>query len=312
MADGAYAWWYLDALSPDGRQALVLIGFVGSVFSPYYAAARRRGVAPALSHCAINVCLYRDGRPLWAMTERGAAQVQRAPERLQVGGSHWHWDGQALEVLVDEWAVPWPRRLRGRVRVTPAWRQDRTWALDAAGHHHWWPVAPVAEVAVAFDAPAWRWTGRGYLDSNRGSEPLGAAFDAWHWARGHLPDGRCAVVYDTQPLTGPPRAMALHLGPDGAQAWGEGLAAVPLPRGRWGVAQQVRQDAGAPPPRRLLGLEDGPFYTRSVLGLQWQGQPVQAVQESLSLARFDRRWVQALLPFRMPRRAGAAGLRRGA
>jgi carotenoid 1,2-hydratase len=30
---------------------------------------------------------------------------------------------------------------------------------------------------------------------------------------------------------------------------------------------------------------------------------VRAMHESLSLARFDSRWVQTLLPFRMPRSA---------
>ena len=38
-----YLWWYLDALSDDGRHGFTIIAFVGSVFSPYYAAARRRG-----------------------------------------------------------------------------------------------------------------------------------------------------------------------------------------------------------------------------------------------------------------------------
>ncbi|MEO0034874.1 MAG: hydroxyneurosporene dehydrogenase CrtC, partial [Pseudomonadota bacterium] len=36
-----YAWWYIDAISDDGRHALTLIFFLGSVFSPYYAWARR-------------------------------------------------------------------------------------------------------------------------------------------------------------------------------------------------------------------------------------------------------------------------------
>ena len=31
---GGYAWWYVDALSDDGRHGLTVIAFVGSVFSP--------------------------------------------------------------------------------------------------------------------------------------------------------------------------------------------------------------------------------------------------------------------------------------
>jgi len=45
---GGYAWWYVDALSADGRFGLSIIAFVGSVFSPYYALARRRGAAASV------------------------------------------------------------------------------------------------------------------------------------------------------------------------------------------------------------------------------------------------------------------------
>lgn len=280
----------------------MLIGFVGSVFSPYYARARARGAADPLAHCAINVALYRDGRPLWAMTERGAAQLQRGPDQLQVGPSALHWDGQVLEAHIHEWAVPWPRRLRGRVRLRPRPCPTAPIDLDAAGRHQWWPLAPLADVEVDFDEPDWHWRGQGYLDSNRGSEPLEQAFSQWHWARAHLDERRCMVVYDTLERDGQTRALALELREGHSVQHLPLMARADLPRGTWGVAQQVRQDAGSTP-QRLRRLEDGPFYTRSLLGLRWHGLPVCAVQESLDLRRFARPWVQAMLPFRMPRRA---------
>jgi carotenoid 1,2-hydratase len=33
---GGYSWWYVDAISDDGRYGLTVIAFIGSVFSPYY------------------------------------------------------------------------------------------------------------------------------------------------------------------------------------------------------------------------------------------------------------------------------------
>ena len=45
VATNGYAWWYVDALSDDGQHGLTIIAFIGSVFSPYYARARRLGAA---------------------------------------------------------------------------------------------------------------------------------------------------------------------------------------------------------------------------------------------------------------------------
>jgi carotenoid 1,2-hydratase len=52
----------------------------------------------------------------------------------------------------------------------------------------------------------------------------------------------------------------------------------------------------------MTTIEDTPFYARSTLKTVWHGQPVQAMHESLRLDRFVTPIVQAMLPFRMPRR----------
>ena len=52
-------------------------------------------------------------------------------------------------------------------------------------------------------------------------------------------------------------------------------------------------------------LEDTPFYSRSVIETGLFGEQVTAVHESLSLDRFQAPWVQAMLPFRIPRRWGS-------
>ena len=74
--------------SPTTAQhGLTLIAFIGSVFSPYYARARRRGAADPLQHCAVNVALYGPRGKRWAMTERGRAAVARTPSSLAIGRS---------------------------------------------------------------------------------------------------------------------------------------------------------------------------------------------------------------------------------
>jgi carotenoid 1,2-hydratase len=53
----------------------------------------------------------------------------------------------------------------------------------------------------------------------------------------------------------------------------------------------------------LRTLEDTPFYNRNVVATQIGGERLTAMHESFDARRFAAPWVQALLPFRMPRRA---------
>jgi carotenoid 1,2-hydratase len=233
---GGYAWWYLDAISDDGTQALTLITFIGSVFSPYYALARRlKGDAGAdpFQHCAVNVALYGTKHNHWAMTERTSAVLKRTPTTFALGPSHLAWQrdpasatghqlvagadrqlvaganhqllagtNHQLVINIDEQTLPWPTaprpiRMRGQITVTmPPLEVGEAHALDAAGLHRWKPLAPCARVHVNMQQPAQQWQGHAYLDTNVGARPLERDFVRWDWSRARLADGRCVVLYD--------------------------------------------------------------------------------------------------------------------
>jgi carotenoid 1,2-hydratase len=72
-----------------------------------------------------------------------------------------------------------------------------------------------------------------------------------------------------------------------------------LPSTKWRMARSTRAETAT---TIRQTLEDTPFYARSVLSTQLLGTPVTAMHESLSLRRFSSSIVQAMLPFRMPRR----------
>jgi len=298
-ADG-YRWWYVDAMSADGRQALTLIAFVGSVFSPWYALARRRGPADPHGHCTLNAVLYRPHSKRWAFTERSAARVSRSAEELRIGPSRAVQAGDGIVFEIDEVTVPVPTRLRGTVRVRPEIRGPGAYALDAAGRHHWQPLAPRARVEVNLSSPAVRWTGSGYLDSNWGNDALERDFIGWNWSR--MDAGRDAVVlYDAVRRDGSRHSLALRFSAGGSVTDFEAPPATVLPGTGWRVARSTRaeQPGGA---RVIRTLEDTPFYARSMISTRLFGNTLTGIHESLSLDRFASPWVQCLLPFRAPRR----------
>lgn len=307
VANGGYRWWYIDGLSDDGLHGITIIAFVGSVFSPYYARARRRSLehADPRDHCALNVALYgRAARPgrSWSMTERGRSALRRSETILSIGPSQISREGDSLIVRIDEMTAPLPSRLRGSVRLTPKWLTDLSVPLDVDGHHLWLPSAPCSNIEVSLDSPLLAWRGRGYFDSNTGETPVEDAFRCWHWSRGILQDRDTAVTYDLVRSDGSLRSIALRFDDAGNAMPFVAPPAQRLRASGWRIARQTRADAGHAP-RIAATFEDGPFYSRSLVHSTMLGQPMTSVHESLDLIRFRSRWVQALLPFRMPRRA---------
>jgi carotenoid 1,2-hydratase len=272
---------------------------VGSVFSPYYAWARRGGAADPENHCALNVALYSPGAKRWSMTERGARHCEREAERFTLGPSQLHWDGTALTLSIDEMGVPLPRRIRGTVRVMPEQLFNFSTALDTQGRHHWGPLAPRARIEVDLQEPALRWSGHAYLDSNEGIEPVDRAFREWDWSRSMLSDGSTAVLYDVEPGTAGGRLLALRFHPDGRVTEFDAPALHQLPRTAWFLPRRMRSDA---PVELVQQLEDTPFYQRAVLQSQLLGETVTSFHETLNVPRLVSPVVQAMLPWRMPRR----------
>lgn len=298
VAPDGYAWWYLDAVADDGAHGLTVIFFIGSVFSPFYARARRRGPAPAEQHCAVNCILYGPTRR-WAFSEYGAHALTRDATRLTIDASHMYWRGDSLEIAIHERCMPLPRPLRGRVRVTPTPLVECRVALDGDAHHHWQPLAPRARVEVDMDAPALRWTGSGYLDCNHGDRPLERDFASWCWSRS-VGDGDTRVLYDVLPRDSQRRVHALTFSAAGGFASLAPPGPVALPAtSTWRMARHTRSTSGAA--RVCATWEDTPFYARSLIEHELEGVTCRAVHESLSLDRFTRPWVQCLLPFRARR-----------
>lgn len=331
-----YLWWYVDALSDDGQHALTLIAFVGSVFSPYYAHARRKahsasaGAEPE-EFCSINAALYRGVGGLgtrgpraphgywWAMTEHSRLSMLRDSSSMQVGRSGFSSSERELLIELDELTVPFPQRVRGRIRIDLARQCEEVFVLSPDGRHLWRPIAPSARIHVELSHPAMQWEGHAYIDSNRGDAPLESAFRDWTWTRSHEVredgslDSATRVFYEVQTNRGECRQISAAfapgvVAPPGTMSHRSVVStAAPVPPSRavertgWGIQRSVPCDADAPC-RVLKTVESAPFYARSLIETTLGGRLHRGMHESLSMRRFEKRWVQYLLPFKMPRR----------
>ena len=236
------------------------------------------------------------------MHERPSGDVRRDARNLEIGTSAVRWDGNMLEIDIEERDTrlfnPIHRRVAGKVRVYPEALNPASFALDPAQNHIWHCMAPRARVEVEMEEPGLSWSGQGYFDHNRGREPLEKGFNVWHWSRAHMKRG-AVVCYEGERGDGSVFASAIRFDAEAIPVEVDLPAIAPLPRSRWRVERRTRSEIGAAKVRRTW--EDTPFYARSELASKLYGEEVVAVQESLDMRRFDSRVVQFMLPFRMPR-----------
>jgi carotenoid 1,2-hydratase len=307
---GAYQWWYFDATSDDEQHSLVVIIFVGSVFSPWYFSRLAKGEpARPSEHCAVNFALTskRTGASRWIFSEydRFDGDLSRG---LCIGRSALtkRSDGAYELSLADRpptYALP--LGLEGRVVFTSdgptAVPQEGPFVLDRAGAHRWAPVAPRCRVEVDLRSPNVRFSGSGYHDVNHGDEPLGAAFARWHWARSHERD-RTRIRYDRALRDGTRRVLDIDHSRAGALvSHRDEPRAMELAMGAWTLMEPaaLRVDEQTIL-RDVRRVESSPFYARYTARTP-KGEP--AVGEHLDLDRFGLPMMQKMLPFRARRAA---------
>lgn len=233
------------------------------------------------------------------MTERSTRSVSRTNDILAIGGNSLAWRNDALEIEIADTAAPLPLPMQGNIQINPTSLPAVEFALEPEGRHQWSPIAPLCRVTVDLKQPDLQWSGLGYLDANRGVEPLECGFQNWTWSRAHTADQGCVVHYDGVTRRGPHLEAALRIDKRGAIDLQDPAPMQALSKSVWQIDRLVRADEA----KISRTLEDTPFYARTELDVIVAGHRGPAVQESLDLDRFSQPWVRTLLPFRMPRRA---------
>ncbi|MBJ3761455.1 carotenoid 1,2-hydratase [Maribius pontilimi] len=285
-------------MSDNGRHAVSVIGFIGSVFSPWYRWSGRR--APD-NHVCINVATYGPGGR-FTMTDRGRDALRQTPSQFTVGPSSMRWQDGKLVIHVDEVSsLPLVSRVRGTITLTPDAVTGVEVALTPDGAHVWRPFAPSARIDVDLGRRG-HWSGHGYFDANFGTRALEADFSYWTWGRYPLKDG-AALFYDAVLRDGSGTGTALRMDGDGQVAPMQAPPKARLKRSLWAVRRETRADAGHAP-KQEMSMLDAPFYTRTAVSTRIEGEPTTGVHEALDLDRFRGPWLMPMLAVRVPRRPG--------
>ena len=276
-----------------------MIGFIGSVFSPWYRWSGRRNPQ---NHVCINVATYGPGGR-FTMTDRGTAALRQTQSRLEVGPSMMRWEDNNLIIDIDEISSP-PliSRIRGQIRITPSAITDVELPLTEDGAHIWRPFAPKSRISVDIDRKGWQWDGEGYFDANFGTRALEQDFSYWTWGRFPTGDG-ATCFYDATRRDGSKLAAGFAFDAGG------NARPIALPekasirRSLWAVKRETRADTGYRP-KQMLNMLDAPFYSRSAIRTQLDGTETTGVHEALDLRRFRSPLLKPMLAVRVPRRSG--------
>ncbi len=267
---GSYRWYYVDLAAGDFTA--VVIFMIGSLFSPRYSSAVKKGASPR-QHAAVNFALYEKGvRKLWVLSEYQS--VEAHAQTLSIGQSTLHArDDGSLVAQVNDTTAIWGKPVEATLELIPEGPGHAPIRL-VDGLEHWWqPIAPRARATLKVPKLGLELEGRGYHDGNFGDVPLGSDLRGWDWVRSHSND-RTSITY--RPWNA---AASWQVDVDGQAATSHQVANGPPVSSRtaWGLPVPKLQDSKL--------LESSPFYARLESGRDTLG-------EAADFQRFHSPWIR--------------------
>lgn len=209
----SYEWWHFDALSDDGREALVITFTDNYVFSPRYAAPPGSGpdkVYPPKRFPAISLLYSVNGKSIFRLvSEYTARQFKANPASAQctIGKSSFHLDtasyGSGYMISIDIPIGPL-NRLQGAFEWLSIESDLRAPDEEEEGDHasnSWNIAAPRSDVTGHIEVVdrkgrskrRFSFRGTGYHDHVAGSESFNDVIKSRQWGRAHFVD--TTVIY---------------------------------------------------------------------------------------------------------------------
>ena len=222
----AFEWWYFDALSEDGRDAVVIIFLDNFIFSPRYNSAnrkhnkltdklRRKSSSQSEKRVpALAFIYYRDGKPVYrAINEFAPEDFEAGSENpsCKIGNSSFHIDSAPYGT---GYAISINAKLRKNRHLEAhfEWLSIESDFLPEKpiikeNSHAWNLVVSRADVTGKIsisndkgkDIDVIHFRGTGYHDHNFDDRWLPDTVSEWQWGRVHFPDVT-AVFYRYQEI----------------------------------------------------------------------------------------------------------------
>lgn len=203
----SYEWWYFDALSDDGREAVVIIFFDNFIFSPRYNSKKQTCKVPALAFF-----YYRNGKPVYRIIKEfplDEFQSSKTEPFVQIGNCSMKFDSAPYGkgYLID---IKTNFQQNKQLDVKLEWlliESDFVKSGERENSHNWNLVAPRADVTGHINitnakgkvSDSIHFRGSGYHDHNLDRRYLPTTVDNWQWGHAHFTDAT-AIFYRYQEI----------------------------------------------------------------------------------------------------------------
>lgn len=205
--DKSYEWWYFDALSDDGREAIIIIFLDNFIYSPRYNRESLR--ITGNERCpAVSFTYFRDGRAVYKSTTEFHSSDFHASEttpECRIGES-------GFKMATTAYGTGYSVTVEAHLGAGRKLKADLEWLSVEAdlsradfcvegSRHCWNMVAPRSDVTGKVtvtgrggkELNAVHFRGTGYHDHNMDNRWLARTVKDWHWGRAHFAD--CTAVF---------------------------------------------------------------------------------------------------------------------
>lgn len=210
QGEKAFEWWYFDALSDDGREAVVIMFTDNYVFSPRYyeTSAQPRSVTSAINRFPAVTFVYSvDGQMVFKTVNEfgsgqfvghaGTADCSVGKSSISVRSASY---GTGHIVNVDVPLAP-DKRLKAAFEWLSVESDLMHEASDGEQRFRWNMVAPRSDVTGRIEVldrsgkskQLIHYRGTGYHDHISGTDALDQMMNCRQWGRAHFSD--CTAVY---------------------------------------------------------------------------------------------------------------------